>query len=157
MFSTRSHKFFLIFLIFADMLISLLFLLGYTMSQAQEKELRKRKIRLMLLIGFVAVGLVASILAAMFRAGVFAQMPASQLYGSWVEQGVPSYARDSFTISAGGIYTHGRLISTKFDFDGSQLSYNHGGTIYVYMVEDNDGAQLLRIKPTHYKSSFRKQ
>ena len=157
MFSTRSHKFFLIFLIFADMLISLLFLLGYTMSQAQEKELRKRKIRLMLLIGFVAVGLVASILAAMFRAGVFAQMPASQLYGSWVEQGVPSYARDSFTISAGGIYTHGRLISTKFDFDGSQLSYNHGGTIYVYIVEDNDGAQLLRIKPTHYKSSFRKQ
>lgn len=156
-FSTRSHKFFLIFLLFADMLIYLLVLLGITMSQAQEKELRKRKIRLMLLIGFVAVGLVASILAAMFRAGVFAQMPASQLYGNWVEQGVPSYARDSFTISAGGIYTHGRLISTKFDFDGSQLSYKHGGTTYIYMVEDNDGAQLLRTKPTHYKSSFRKQ
>lgn len=139
------------------MLISLLFLLGCTMSQAQEKELRKRKIRLMLLIGFVAVGLVASVLAVMFRTGVFAQMPASQLYGSWVEQGVPSYARDSFTISAGGIYTHGRLVSTKFDFDGSQLSYNHGGTTYVYMVEDDDGAKLLRIKPAHYKSSFSKQ
>lgn len=127
------------------------------MSQAQEKELKKRKIRLMVLISFVAVGLVASILAAMFRSGMFAQMPETQLYGSWVEQGVPSYARDSFTISAGGIYTHGRLISTKFDFDGTQLTYKHGETTYVYIVEDDEGAQLLRIKPTHYKSSFRKQ
>jgi len=126
------------------------------MSQAQEKELKKRKVRLLVLISFVAIGLVASVIAAMYKSGAFAQMPTSQLYGKWVEQGVPSYAQDSFTISAGGIYTHGRLINTKFDFDGSELSYTHGEMTYVYQVEDDDGTQLLRIKPTHYKSTFRK-
>ena len=150
------HKFCLIFLLFADMLMYPLFLAGYIMSQAQEKELRKRKIRLMLLIGCVAVGLIASVVAGMYKSGAFAQMPASQLYGRWVEQGVPSYAQDSFTISAGGIYTHGRLINTQFEFNGSQLTYTHGETTYVYQVEDDEGAQLLRIKPTHYKSSFHK-
>ena len=126
------------------------------MSSAQEKELKKRKTRLLILISCVAVGLVASVIAAMYKSGVFATMPASQLYGRWVEQGVPSYAQDSFTISAGGIYTHGRLINTQFEFNGSQLTYTHGETTYVYKVEDDKGTQLLRIKPTHYKSSFHK-
>ncbi|WP_375321863.1 DUF2850 domain-containing protein [Aliivibrio logei] len=127
------------------------------MSRAQEKELKRRKIRLLVLISFVAVGLVASVIAATYKSGAFAQMPASQLYGNWVEDGVPYYAQDSFTVSEGGIYTHGRLISTKFEFDGSKLSYKHGETTYIYMVEDRDGAELLRIKPTHYKSTFHKQ
>ncbi len=127
------------------------------MSRAQEKELKRRKIRLLVLISFVAIGLVASVIAAMYKSGAFAQMPASQLYGNWVELGVPSYAQDSFTISEGGIYTHGRLISTKFEFDGTKLSYKHGETLYVYMVENKDGAELLRVQPTHYKSSFSKK
>ncbi|EHN70809.1 MULTISPECIES: DUF2850 domain-containing protein [Aliivibrio] len=127
------------------------------MSQAQEKELQKRKVRLLVLIGLVAVGLVAGTIAAMYRAGMFAKMPSTQLYGNWVELGVPSYAQDSFTISSAGIYTHGRLINTQYDFDGTILSYMHGDTEYVYQVEDEDGEQLLRIKPAHYKSSFRKQ
>ena len=127
------------------------------MSRTQEKELKKRKIRLLVLISFVAVGLVASVIAAMYKSGAFAQMPVSQIYGNWVESGVPSYAQDSFTVSKAGIYTHGRLINTKFEFNGSKLSYKHGEMMYVYMVEDKDGAELLRIKPTHYKSTFHKQ
>lgn len=127
------------------------------MSKAQEKELKRRKVRLLLLIGFVAVGIVAAIIAALFRNGMFAQMPPSQLYGNWVELGVPTYAQDSFSINANGIYTHGRLINTQYEFDGSVLTYKHGDVEYVYQVEDENGSQLLRIKPTHYKSSFRKQ
>ncbi|WP_083198998.1 DUF2850 domain-containing protein [Aliivibrio logei] len=127
------------------------------MSQTQQKELKKRKIRLLVLMSFFAVGLVSAVIAAMFRVGFFAQMPVSQLYGNWVELGVPTYVQDSFTVNSSGVYTHGRLINTKFDFDGKTLTYMHGETEYVYLVEDNDGAELLRIKPTHYKSSFRKQ
>lgn len=127
------------------------------MSQTQQKELKKRKIRLLVLMSFFAVGLVSAVIAAMFRVGFFAQMPVSQLYGNWIELGVPTYARDSFTVNSSGVYTHGRLINTKFDFDGKTLTYMHGETEYVYLVEDNDGAELLRMKPTHYKSSFRKQ
>ncbi|MBB1312649.1 MULTISPECIES: DUF2850 domain-containing protein [Aliivibrio] len=127
------------------------------MSQTQQKELKKRKIRLLVLMSFFAVGLVSAVIAAMFRVGFFAQMPVSQLYGNWVELGVPTYVQDSFTVNSSGVYTHGRLINTKFDFDGKTLTYMHGETEYVYLVEDNDGAELLRMKPTHYKSSFRKQ
>ncbi|OEF19797.1 DUF2850 domain-containing protein [Aliivibrio logei] len=127
------------------------------MSQTQQKELKKRKIRLLVLMSFFAVGLVSAVIAAMFRVGFFAQMPVSQLYGNWVELGVPTYVQDSFTVNSSGVYTHGRLINTKFDFDGKTLTYMHGETEYVYLVEDNDGAELLRMKPTHYKSNFRKQ
>jgi len=127
------------------------------MSQVQEKEVKKRKIRLLMLMSLVAIGLVSAVFAGMYRAGVFAKMPSSQLYGNWVELGVPSYAQDSFTINSGGIYTHGRLINTQYDFDGSTLRYQHGDTEYVYRLEDDNGSQLLRIKPAHYKSSFRKQ
>lgn len=132
-------------------------LVGIVMSQIPEKELKKRKFRLLILVGLVMMGITAGIIAAMYQSGMFATMPASQLYGRWVEQGVPTYAQDSFTINSAGIYSNGRLINTQYAFDGTTLRYVYGEAEYVYQVEDVEGNKLLRLKPTHYRSSFHKQ
>ncbi len=129
---------------------------GEIMNKKQKVSQKESYVGLFVLLGFFAVGFAVLAVMVVYKLGVFEPISKDKLYGRWVELGVPSYARDRFTISADGIYADGRLKSTTFEFDGDILTYEHSGTKYVYHIERKDGSRLLRVKPTHYSSSFQK-
>lgn len=78
----------------------------------------------------------------------------SVIYGQWVEQGVASYAADSFEVRKGGIYIDGSLRTNHFDFNGKKLIYTVGNNTYLYLLKNN--SLLIREKPFHYTSPFKK-
>ncbi|PWI35203.1 hypothetical protein DI392_02750 [Vibrio albus] len=79
---------------------------------------------------------------------------AKHIYGEWVEQGVPDYARDSFTVAEEGIYIEGRIIDTNYHFDGKSLTYTYQGKEYQYLVKDSKTTVMRRVAPLHYQSLF---
>lgn len=78
----------------------------------------------------------------------------SKIYGTWVEQGVPAYLRDSMVIRKEGVYIDQRIVDTDFNFDGHTLTYIYQGDKYKYVVKDENVTVLERVAPLHYKSLF---
>ncbi len=98
------------------------------------------------LSGFIAVG------AA--KGDWFTPAPEPSIYGTWIEQDVAPYAADQFELRANGVYVSGRLVSTTYEWDGSQLRYRMGDETYRYTFEEG---QFIRQQPAHYVSSFARQ
>ena len=101
-------------------------------------------------IGAVAIGLLL--------AGLLEEAKAKQnlpnINGVWVEQDVAPYAADSFEIRPEGVFVDGRQINTQYQWDGSNLEYLKGGTLYSYSFLSG---RLIRQSPAHYVSSFSRQ
>ena len=120
----------------------------------QEKNIQQKRFRTIALLSVIAVGILGAATTAMIKSGYFSPPPPSDIYGTWVEQGVPKYAADMFIVSKEGIRTEGRLISTDFEFDGHELTYQQGEVRYRYVIDDLDNRILLREEPAHYRSKF---
>jgi len=69
------------------------------------------------------------------------------LFGSWIEVGAPKYNTDTYTINKSGVYKNSRLLTTNYQFDGSELVVETGGGRYVYLLETKDSPQLKRVHP----------
>lgn len=84
-----------------------------------------------------------------------AQQNRERIYGEWVEQNVPNFARDRFVVSKEGIYVEQRIVDTDYRFDGSELSYHYQGEDFIYRIKDEEMTLLERIEPLHYRSVFK--
>ncbi|WP_330961785.1 DUF2850 domain-containing protein [Photobacterium sp. 53610] len=98
------------------------------------------------LSGFLAVGAV--------KGDLFTPAPEPSIFGIWVEQDVAPYAADQFELRQDGVYVAGRMVSTRYDWDGSRLSYRMGGETYKYTFEEG---KFVRQQPAHYVSTFSRQ
>ncbi|WED21242.1 DUF2850 domain-containing protein [Vibrio sp. JC009] len=78
-----------------------------------------------------------------------------QIYGEWIEQGVPHFARDRFIVREEGIYVEERIVDTKYTFNGRELRYHYEGKEFVYKVKNEEMTELQRVAPVHYQSTFR--
>ncbi|MFA0567660.1 DUF2850 domain-containing protein [Vibrio gallaecicus] len=72
----------------------------------------------------------------------------SNVYGSWVEVGSPPYKTDKLSLSEKGVVRNHRLISTSFEFDGSNVFITTGSGVSIYKMSGNiRSPQLKRISP----------
>lgn len=69
------------------------------------------------------------------------------VYGEWIEVNAPSYDTDIFLLSTKGVLKDGRVISTKFDFDGRVISYRFGNISYEYQLTNQDKTIIKRLHP----------
>ncbi len=77
-----------------------------------------------------------------------------KIYGHWVEQNVAPYLSDTYTIKPDGIYRDGRVLTTDFRFNGSELIFTSGGVEHEFVITSESFHQMKRIRPEHYESIF---
>ncbi len=71
-----------------------------------------------------------------------------QVYGEWIEVGVPPYQTDHLILSANGVYRNHRLVSTQFRFDGNKIAITTGnGTTIYRLIGGEEVPQLKRLQP----------
>lgn len=70
------------------------------------------------------------------------------VYGTWIEIGAPPYNAEKLKFNEHGVYRNGRLIATKFKFDGSTIEVKTGRGRSVYEISGtHDSPQLRRLIP----------
>ncbi|MDG3087359.1 DUF2850 domain-containing protein [Vibrio hannami] len=123
-------------------------------SEREVQRLKKAMLLVSMLILLLVAGAVSVILNRHLEKEAMQNREA--IYGVWIEQNVPKFARDRFVVSEGGILVNERIIDTQYTFDGSELTYVYGETQYVYKVkeQEDESIALIRVKPAHYLSTF---
>lgn len=58
----------------------------------------------------------------------------ADLFGAWIEVGAPKYNTDTYVINGSGVYKNSRLLTTNYQFDGTELIVETGGGRYVYVL-----------------------
>ncbi|NVD05989.1 DUF2850 domain-containing protein [Vibrio sp. JPW-9-11-11] len=81
--------------------------------------------------------------------------PKSKMYGTWVEQDVAAYSRESFVLSAAGVTVNGGVIDTHFSWDGSYLEYQVGDNTRRFKVLDEQLTQIQLVSQPHYQPIYR--
>ncbi|GAB2643905.1 DUF2850 domain-containing protein [Vibrio panuliri] len=81
-----------------------------------------------------------------------------RVYGRWIEIGTPTYDRATIEFNQDGVFRNNRLITTKFEFDGSQIRLETGSGWHVYQLSSRQNAPLLnRVQPNSPSQRFVKQ
>lgn len=124
------------------------------MTKAQYKTLRAA-----LLLAVISTGLVFSALMAMGAIGReflggFGGASEINIYGVWVERNVAPYVAEQFELRPEGVFVNGRQVSTRYEWDGTTLSYRRGEDRYIYTYLPGE---FIRQAPAHYTSSFTRQ
>lgn len=127
--------------------------MGYAEREAQ--KLKKAILLVSLLILLLVVGALSVVLNRYLEKQE--RQDRSLVYGVWIEQNVPKFARDRFVVREEGVYVNERIIDTQYTFDGSELRYVYEEQQYVYKVKEQDEGTsfvLMRTEPVHYLSTF---
>ncbi|WP_375753020.1 DUF2850 domain-containing protein [Vibrio sp. HN007] len=127
-------------------------------AEREAQRLKKAILLVSLLILLLVVGALSVILNRYLEKQE--SQDRNAIYGVWVEQGVPKFARDRFVVREDAIYIDERIVDTQYTFDGSELRYEYEEQQFVYKIKDQDeeeGMILLRVEPTHYLSTFKLQ
>ncbi|UTV28245.1 DUF2850 domain-containing protein [Photobacterium atrarenae] len=123
------------------------------MTKVQYKTLQAT-----LLLAVVSTGLVFSALMAMGAIGReflggFGGTDIN-INGVWVERNVAPYVAEQFELRPEGVFVNGRQVSTRYEWDGTTLSYRRGEDLYIYTYLPGE---FIRQQPAHYISSFTRQ
>jgi hypothetical protein len=125
-------------------------------SKQDDKQARGRK-RAVFMVSVLLSLLILGVLSVV--AGRYLEQWNRQnrerIYGEWIEQNVPSFARDRFVVREEGIYVEERIVDTDYDFNGRELRYHYQGQDFVYKVKDEEMTLLQRVEPLHYRSEFK--
>lgn len=82
------------------------------------------------------------------------QQRMQQVIGEWQEQGVAPDKVETFEVRQQGIYRQGRLLTSNYSWNGTQLRYQFGDQVYSYLYQDN---ALIRYQSAHYNAVFERQ
>ena len=82
------------------------------------------------------------------------QQVMQQVIGEWQEQGVAPGKMETFEVRLQGIYRQGRLLTSNYSWNGTQLRYQFGDQLYRYRYQDNT---LIRYQSAHYNAVFKRQ
>ncbi|MBD1555692.1 DUF2850 domain-containing protein [Vibrio sp. S9_S30] len=111
-------------------------------------------VRTILLIGTVVIGAVVALYHVLGGHQVHQQDLKKKIYGHWVEQHVAPYVSDSYTIKPEGIYRDGRILTSNFNFNGTELAFEIGGIEHEFIVVSESFNRMRRLRPEHYESIF---
>lgn len=69
------------------------------------------------------------------------------MYGEWVELKAPPYDTEVFELSQLGVTQNSRVLSTEFQYTGSELSFYRGDSISKYQIVNRDKTLMRRMRP----------
>ena len=111
-------------------------------------------VRAILLVVTVAICTVVTLYHVLGEYNAKQQDLKKNIYGHWVEQHVAPYMSDSYTIKPEGIYRDGRMLTSKFSFNGTELEFESGGVEHEFIVISESFNRMRRLRPEHYESIF---
>ncbi|MHC6526500.1 DUF2850 domain-containing protein [Vibrio sp. V39_P1S14PM300] len=105
----------------------------------------------------VACGLIA---VALLYNQVYAQLserlhPKQAVYGTWVEQNVASYASDRFTLGPEGVSQAGRVLTTRYEFDGRYVMFATAQREYRFQLLNDELTEMRLISQNYYQPVYR--
>ncbi|OEF09098.1 DUF2850 domain-containing protein [Vibrio genomosp. F10] len=106
-----------------------------------------------------SVLLLVSMVAVLAYSSLFKQVRLSlvdqqSIHGVWVEQHVADYATNNVHIGPDGVSVAGRIVATRYEFDGSTLEYLVGETLYQYRMLDELNTKMIQISDNHYNPTY---
>ncbi|MFM2589082.1 DUF2850 domain-containing protein [Vibrio sp. TBV020] len=109
---------------------------------------------------FIVGALIAAITAVMLGGQLYdhylsVTYPKSNVYGTWVEQDVASYAASEFVLSPTGVTIDGGIVATQYHWDGTYLEYSVGEEVRRFMVLNEKFTEMRQISEPHYQPVFR--
>ena len=120
--------------------------------EASEKDLLLQ--RAFLAVSIIIGSMALTLAVVMFSRYEEDRTSPTHIYGEWIEQNVPAYARDRFVVREEGIYVEERIVDTDYVFDGKSLTYTYQGKEYKYVIKDENASVMQRVAPLHYHSLF---
>ena len=124
-----------------------------TLSKQYRNTDLKVKRAIVIVVSLLLI-MILAIASALISRQIDIQTDRSVVFGTWDEQNVPDYARDSFTVREEGIYINERVVDVDYSFDGSTLMYEYQEQKYIYVIRDEHNTVLQRVAPLHYESTF---
>lgn len=117
---------------------------------------RKRKVleRVLISVAVIVTMVVVILYNDLFERYAESSYPESAIYGTWVEKDVASYTAETFVVNEQGILVNGRIVATRFDYDGSYLEYTYGGEEYRFRFQNDSRNQMSRVSNAHYNPVF---
>ncbi len=79
------------------------------------------------------------------------------MFGEWVELDAPPYDTEVFKLTQLGVEQHNRIISTEFEFSGSEISYYRGNQKHSYQIIDRNKTLIRRTEPKPYGVFYAKR
>ncbi|XAW90004.1 DUF2850 domain-containing protein [Vibrio sp. CDRSL-10 TSBA] len=118
----------------------------------------KRKAIERSLLSIAAAG---TLLVLMLYGNLFSQLaaltqpPTSTLYGVWIEKDVAPYLAQKIEIRPQALLVDGRVVTTRYDYDGHTLHYQVGGQAYQWQMRNEEQTEMTRVSSAHYNPTFR--
>jgi hypothetical protein len=86
-----------------------------------------------------------------------------EIHGRWIEVGVPKHVAEIFEVSVEGVRRNGRLISTKFEYDGKYFTFSTGSGVHKFLIDREDVEEglaprlfLSQRSDSYYNQTYRK-
>nr|WP_275664663.1 DUF2850 domain-containing protein [Vibrio tubiashii] len=117
-----------------------------------KKKFLERAIVLGAIIAAVAAVMLTSSLYQFYLAKTY---PKSNVYGTWVEQNVASYAAEEFVVSSAGISINGGIVDTQYSWDGSHLEYRLGDKVRKFKALNEEFTELQLVSEPNYQPVYR--
>ncbi len=109
-----------------------------------------------MLIGAVIAAICAVLMAnSLYSIYLEKTYPKSELYGTWVEQNVASYAADEFVLSPSGVSIDGGVVDTKYRWNGVHLEYRLGDKERKFKALNEQFTELQLISEPSYQPIYR--
>lgn len=117
-----------------------------------KKKIFERVIVLGALIAAVMAIIMASSLYQLYLEKTY---PKSNVYGTWVEQNVASYAAEEFVLSPSGVAINGGIVDTQYSWDGSHLEYRLGNKVRKFKALNQEFTELQLVSEPNYQPVYR--
>lgn len=106
------------------------------------------------------ITIVASVLVIYLSAVLIAKWraPATHIiYGTWVEQFVPSYTASTMNISQHGVSFGRGFVTTQLNFDGDYLEFYRGKQLWRFKVLNDEYTEMRLMNESNYQPIYRIQ
>lgn len=117
---------------------------------------KKKLIERIIIIGAIVVSIATVMLGSqLYRYYLSVTYPKSNLYGTWVEQDVASYAASEFVLGPNGVTINGGIVATTYRWDGTYFEYSVGDVERRFLILNEAFTEMRLISQPHYQPVFR--
>lgn len=117
-----------------------------------KKKLIERAILLLAIVAAVGAVMLANVLYEFYLEKKY---PKSDLYGTWTEQDVATYAAEAFVVTPAGVAINGGIVDTRYSWNGTYLEFQVGNKTRRFKVLNEELSEIQLISEPHYQPVYR--
>ncbi|WGY46172.1 DUF2850 domain-containing protein [Vibrio sp. ABG19] len=108
----------------------------------------------------LTIAVAGTVLVLLLYGNLFSQLasltqpPKSTLYGVWKEKDVAPYLAQTIEIRPDVVLMDGRVVTTRYDYDGHSLRYRVGGQAYLFQMRNEEHTEMRLASSAHYNPTF---